>query len=117
MHINIRSLVKNLDQLFIYVKLYQFDVLTVNETRLDSSIKDHKTGIVGYEIVRKYRNRNQGEVAIYLETINIEVCKPEAKPFLINTWYRPPSSSLELFNGYEQCMKNGFRKQRNTTYR
>ena len=40
-----------------------------------------------------------------LETITIEVCKPKAKPFLINTWYRPPGSSLELFNGYEQCIQ------------
>ena len=95
-HINIRSLVKNLDQLSMYLKPCQFDVLTTNETRLDSSIKDYEVGIVGYEIVRKDRNRNGGGVTIYvrnsinykirndlqpedLETITIEICKPKAK--------------------------------------
>ena len=41
-----------------------------------------------------------------LETITVEICKPKAKPFLINTWYRPPNTSLELVNSYE---KHGFR--------
>jgi exonuclease III len=54
--------------------LGQFDVLTINETRLDSSIKDYEVGIVGYEIVRKDRNRNGGGVAIYIRnSINYKI--------------------------------------------
>ncbi len=41
-----------------------------------------------------------------LETITVEIQKPKAKPFLINTWYRPPDSSLELFDSYEDIVKN-----------
>ena len=41
-----------------------------------------------------------------LETITIEVSKPKSKSFLINTWYQPPDSCLELFNDYEECVKN-----------
>ena len=41
-----------------------------------------------------------------LETITVEICKPKAKPFLINTWYRQPNTSLELFNSYEELVKN-----------
>jgi hypothetical protein len=40
------------------LKPCQFDVLIIDEARLDSSIKDYEVGIVGYEIVRKDRNRN-----------------------------------------------------------
>jgi hypothetical protein len=54
----LRRLVKNLDQLSMYLKPCQFDVLIIDEARLDSSIKDYEVGIVGYEIVRKDRNRN-----------------------------------------------------------
>ena len=41
-----------------------------------------------------------------LETITVETCKPKAKLFLINTWYRPPNTSVELFNSYEELVKN-----------
>ena len=41
-----------------------------------------------------------------LETITVEVSKPKSKSFLINTWYRPPDSCLELCNDYEECVKN-----------
>ena len=50
----------------------------------------------------KIRNDLQPED---LETITIEICKPKAKSFLINTWYRPPGSTLELFKCYEQCIQ------------
>ena len=38
--------------------------------------------------------------------IKVEICKPKAKPFLINTWYRSPNTSLELFNSYEELVEN-----------
>ena len=37
----------------------------------------------------------------YLELITIEIIKPKPKPFLLNTWYRPPDMPLEAFNDYE----------------
>ena len=37
-HLNIRSLVKNIDQLRIYLSNKKYNILSVNETMLDSSI-------------------------------------------------------------------------------
>ena len=41
-----------------------FDILTLNETRLDNSILDCEVQIPGYDIIRSDRNRNGGGVAI-----------------------------------------------------
>ena len=46
-----------------------FDILTLNETRLDSSILDCEVQIPGYDIIRSDRNRYGGGVAIYIRTI------------------------------------------------
>ena len=121
-HLNIRSLVKNIDQFRLYLHKQQFDVICINETRLDATVPNHEVGINGYEIVRKDRNRNGGGVAIYLrnsinykikeelmscdlEIITVEIFKPKSKSFLVNCWYRPPDSSVEIFNNYEELVK------------
>ena len=46
-----------------------FDILTLNETRLDSSILDCEVQIPGYDIIRSDRNRYGGGVVIYIRTI------------------------------------------------
>lgn len=121
-HLNIRSLVKHIEQFRLYFHKQQFDIICLNETLLDSTIANHEVKINGYDIVRKDRNRHGGGVAIYirnsinykvrdelmqdnLETITVEICKPKSKPFLINCWYRPPDTTLELFNMYEELIK------------
>ncbi len=121
-HLNIRSLVKNIHQFRLYLHKQQFDVICINETRLDATVPNHEVGINGYEIVRNDRNRNGGGVAIYLrnsinykikeelmscdlEIITIEIFKPKSKSFLVNCWYRPPDSSVEIFNNYEELVK------------
>ena len=40
-----------------------------------------------------------------LETITVEIKKPRAKPFFLNTWYKPPDMPIETFNEYEQCIQ------------
>ena len=99
-----------------------FDILTLNETRLDSTFLDCEVQIPGYDIVRSDRNRYGGGVAIYIRTIIpyiirkdllqdtlellcIEVRKPKSKPVLISTWYRPPSAKIELFQKFENFLK------------
>ena len=120
-HLNIRSLVKNIDQLRIYLSNKKYNILSVNETMLDSSIPNDEININGYDIVRKDRNRNGGGVALYirnvidykirndlmnekLETITTEVCPSKAKSFFVNTWYRPPDACIECFDWYENCI-------------
>ena len=123
-HLNIRSLVKNIDQLRIYLSNQKYNILSINETMLDTStISNYEINISGYDIVRTDRNRNGGGVALYvrnvidykirnylrtenLETITIEVCPPKAKSFFVNTWYRPPDASIECFEWYEECIIN-----------
>ena len=78
--------------------------------------------IPGYDIVRLDRNRNGGEVVVFirgnisyiirqdlvidsLELLCIEVRKQKSKPFLIATWYRPPNSSNDLFQKFEHFLK------------
>jgi exonuclease III len=59
-NLNIRSLARNIDQFRLYLQKQQFDVICINETRLDATVSSHEVGINGYEIVRKDRNRNGG---------------------------------------------------------
>ena len=40
-----------------------------------------------------------------LETLCIEIRKPNPKPFQIATWYRPPCSSIDLFLYYESFLE------------
>ena len=99
-----------------------FDILTLNETRLDNSILDCEVQIPGYDIIRSDRNRNGGGVAMYIRTVipyiirkdlsqdtlellSIEVKKPKSKPLLISTWYRSPSAKIELFEKFENFLK------------
>ena len=50
-----------------------FDLLAINENRLDSIIADNLVHIDGYSILRKDRNRNGRGVCIYLRS-NISYC-------------------------------------------
>ena len=100
------------------------DILALNETWLDSTIKDEDMHISGYEIKRRDRTvrgadgKMYGGVCFYvrlsinfklrpdlsldqLENLCIEVRKPNSKPFIVATWYRPPDSTVEKFSFFE----------------
>ena len=89
---------------------------------LDNSIFDTEIAVHGYELVRNDRHRNGGGVALYirdsinykirndlaidsLEIVTVEIFKPKSKSFLINTWYRPPNTSIDLFEDYKICIQ------------
>jgi exonuclease III len=101
----------------------QFEILAINESRLDNNITDNLIKIQGYTIVRKDRDRHGGGVVFYiknniafkvrfdlcyddLETLTVEIEKPSQKYFLITTWYRPPSSEISIMSKFEQLLKN-----------
>ena len=50
--LNIASLLKHYEELLIYMRDEPFDILTLNETRLDSTFLDCEVQIPGYDIVR-----------------------------------------------------------------
>ena len=95
--LNINSLVSHIDDLHILISQFKdIDILAINETKLDSNIKDSEVHLPGYEVVRKDRDingRNGGGVCIYvrsninfqlradlslsnLECLTIEITKP-----------------------------------------
>ena len=64
---------KHYEELLIYMRDEPFDILTLNETRLDGSILDCEVQIPGYDIIRSDRNRYGGGVAIYIRTISFHI--------------------------------------------
>ena len=99
-------------------------ILSINETKLDSSVHDSDAYIPGFEIVkrnRKVNGRKGGGVCTYLRTnlnyrirddlINddlecliVEISKPRSSVFLVDTWYRPPNSPPKRFNEFENVI-------------
>jgi hypothetical protein len=99
------------------------DIMSFSETRLNSTIPDSMIHIDGYDIIRKDRSRNGGgAVCIYLRSsinykirhdlippdlgiICIEISKPQSRPFVVITVYRPPDASLDFFINPENLLK------------
>ena len=49
-----------------------FDILSINESRLDANIARDTVCIQGYDMVAKHRNREGGGVALYYRsTLNV----------------------------------------------
>ena len=116
--LNVNSLLKHIDEIRIMLSNHVFDILVINESKIDPSIPDSEINIPSYKSIRKDRNRNGGGVVIYvrqqisfpdrndlvsdsLEMICIEIERPHSKPFLLSAWYRPPNSELNIINEYE----------------
>ena len=119
--LNVNSLSKHNDELRIILNDNVLDVLAINEAKLDDTVSDGELFINGYDIVRRDRavnGRRGGGVCFYvrsnidyfvrndlssdiLEILSIEIRKPNARPFVITTWYRPPDSPVELFSHFE----------------
>ena len=106
-----------------FINKTSFDLVCINETRLDQTIKNSEVELQGYDLVRRDRNRHGGGVAIYIrkvipylerkslipdnvEAICLEIQKPNAKPIIISTWYRPPGSKSELLERFDLFLQN-----------
>ena len=64
--LNIASLPKHLDEIRFLLHDKKLDILTLNETRLDSSISNNLVSIEGYDILRSDGKRNGGGVCMYI---------------------------------------------------
>ena len=74
---------KHFDELLIYMQDKPFDILTLNETRLDNSISDSEVKIPGYDIVRCDRNRNGGGIAMFIRSNDhhlVYICRKVSLP-------------------------------------
>ena len=61
-YLSINSLTKHNDELRILLFDYSIDIISINETKLDDTIKSCEVHIPGYEFVRRDRNRKGGGV-------------------------------------------------------
>ena len=110
--LNIVSLRKYRNELEIVLKDNEIDIIVLCETRLDETVRDSNVNFPGYNIYRNDRDSNGGGVAIYvkesfteptvkiisneLEIIEfIEFNPIHAKPVLIISCYRPPTSGTD----------------------
>ena len=69
--LNINSLVKHVDELRVLLSEFSVDILAINETKLDESIKSSELHIPGYEFIRRDRSRNGGGVGFVLLSLLI----------------------------------------------
>ena len=112
--LNIASLTAHIDELRAFLANNHIDILSINETKLDETIRDCGVNISGHDIVRRDRNRNGGRVFFFvkksinfsirndlkmdeLENLSLEIRKPRSKSFIVTTWYRPPGSLTGVF--------------------
>ena len=120
--LNIVSLPKHIDEIRIILADQYFDVLALNETRLDKNISNQDMFIQNYDLIRADRSRSGGGVCLYvknsinylnrndligenLEPICIEIFKPSSASFIVGTIYRPPSTFVDSFSNIEQLVK------------
>lgn len=120
--LNITSLPKHIDELRIYMFSKDVDVLAINESRMDSSVPTGLIAIPGYTWVSKDRNRFGGGIGFFIrdtvnfrlrpdlgsddiEILTIEIRKYKIKPFLITTWYRSPSDSIDTLHKFEKTLQ------------
>lgn len=110
---NVRSLPSKLDHIRLSLEGQPLDILSVNETWLDNSIRNSDIHIPGYTIERNDRSREGGGVACYIkETIKYKLRKDLTHPHLEALWleikpskshkniligsiYRPPSANAQ----------------------
>ena len=107
LHININSIFTKFSEIYEILSLQLYDVLLINESKLDEHIPDSFCSHVNYHMIRRDRNRNGGGLLIYLnkkyniiesynsieyESIFLQIgCG--ANMFNIFSCYKPPKES------------------------
>ncbi len=103
-HMNVQSILPSLDEIKLWLKENPYDIFTLSETWLDSSVNDSEIHIPGYVIERADRNRHGGGVAVYIkndidykrrsdiehediESLWLEVKQKYKKPIIIAALY------------------------------
>ena len=120
-HLNIRSLLRNIDEIKLFLQCNEVHILALNETFLDESIFDSEVNIDNFHLLRKDRNRHGGGVAVYihnslsfevidysipnsLEIVPIMIRPKFSNPIIFLNWYRPPNCHFEIFQQYENLL-------------
>ena len=117
------SLSAHIDEVRILLDDKLFDVLAIQETKLNNSQRDSEFHIPRFDLVRRDRiSDGDGGVCFYikssinfsvrndlniadLENVCIEVRKPQSKPLIVVNWYRPPNSHVRLYSHLENLIR------------
>ena len=67
LHLNVRSLLRNISEIRLLLTQNDVHILSVNETWLDNSVLNNEIDIDDVQVIRKDRNRNGGGTAIYIK--------------------------------------------------
>ena len=119
--LNVNGIRSHLDEVKLMMKRLGIHILGLNETKLDNSVPKELTKVPGYQQIRLDRTCHGGGISIYvqdsvnfkprddipidgLELICIEIEPPKSKPFLVITWYRPPSDPVGSFDKLEKVL-------------
>ena len=77
--LNVNTLIRNLEELKLFLVEKGIHILTINETKLDNNIGNAIISIDGYTLRRNDRKRHGGGVAIYtkkvLNTLYVAICR------------------------------------------
>lgn len=108
-HLNVRSLLKNIDELRLFAGSNKPDIITLSESWLDCSISNEEISIENFNLERHDRNRNGGGTVIYIHErfsynrtslnnndLDMVLCTlkfQRSRPLIIGGIYRPPSDS------------------------
>ena len=101
----------------------KIDIISINETKLDDTIRNEQVAIEGFSLLRLDRNRHGGGVAFYIrETVNyehridmntsntellcIEMKQKCTKPFIVMAWYRAPKFEYQTIDEIETLLKS-----------
>ena len=112
MYFNARSLLPKLDELRMLAVDSNPDIICIVETWLSQDITNEEVSIPGYLLHRKDRNRNGGGVLMYTrDSLNVKILSqpPDLEVLTLSLYsnnhricialfYRPPSSSAEVFD-------------------
>ena len=115
-HLNINSLLLNIEEPRIIAKSTNVAIICISESKLDESVLEPEIEIYDYKILWCDSNRHRAGVACYIRndlSYNIisvfpseiesgffEILLPNSKPITVGTIYRPPNQSnfLEVLN-------------------
>ena len=114
-HLNINSLLDNLDEFRLFLHHYRVDFLVLTETKLDDSVSSNEISIPCYTVAgRRDRTRHGGCVICYVrshsqakplmnsgmktaEYMWTEIRAGRHRPFVVGGLYRMPSASTTKF--------------------
>ena len=117
--LNVNSLTMKIDEIRLLIKKENFDILAINEIKIDSKIDDKLIALDDFSLCRYDRSRQGRGVALYvrntvglklgedlpkksLEFICIEVEPPKSSPFVVIAWHGPPGVSNICFDNLHE---------------